>query len=277
MEMRLGRNPNDHKPAHGFTPVVLTVVTHLPELTGYHACRFEVVRTCLQSMRKGHEDLSVLVWDNGSCDAFRSWLTEEYKPDHLMLSSNIGKNAARSAIAGMLPHDKIMAYSDDDIYFYPGWLDASLDIFGAFPRVSVVTAYPLRVMFRWGCEKTIKKCKGLGTLEVGRLMPDAWDDDYAMSIGRDIAENRAMCAEDVDTRVTYNGRQAYCTAHHCQFIGLAGTVARVQMYEPLAMPDEKPFDKAMDAQGLRLATTERLARHMGNVIDDKLRSEIVCY
>jgi len=275
--MRLGRNPNDHKPAHGFTPVVLACVTHLPELTGYHAQRFEVVRTCLQSMRLGHEELSVVVWDNGSCPEFRNWLEGEYKPDHLMLSSNIGKNAARTALARMIPPDRMMAYSDDDVYFYPGWLEASLDLYNSFPRVSVVTAYPLRVMFRWGCEKTIRKCKSIGQVETGRLMPDEWDDDYAASIGRDVLENRALMERDIDYRVSHDGKRAYCTAHHCQFIAKAETVGRFEMYEPLAMPDEKPFDKAMDAQGLRLATTDRLARHMGNVIDDKLRSEIVCY
>ena len=141
-------------------------------MEGYHARRFEVVRTALQSMRRGNENLSVMVWDNGSCQEFRDWLTNEYGPDHLMLSSNIGKNAARTAMARMLPPDRIMAYSDDDIYFYPGWLEASLDVLNSFPKVSLVTAYPLRVMFRWGSEKTIKKCKTIGKVETGRLRAD---------------------------------------------------------------------------------------------------------
>jgi hypothetical protein len=41
------------------------------------------------------------------------------------------------------------------------------------------------------------------------------------------------------------------------------------------MPREQMFDKAIDEQGLlRLTTTERLARHIGNVIHPALREEI---
>jgi hypothetical protein len=39
-----------------------------------------------------------------------------------------------------------------------------------------------------------------------------------------------------------------------------------------AMGDEKPFDWAVDNAGLlRLTTTERYTRHIGNILDDELR------
>jgi hypothetical protein len=48
-------------------------------------------------------------------------------------------------------------------------------------------------------------------------------------------------------------------------------------YWPEAMADEKNTDIVLDKIGLRLATTERYARHMGNVIDDALRAKIDVY
>ena len=68
--------------------------------------------------------------------------------------------------------------------------------------------------------------------------------------------------------------KAYCTAHHCQFISPVSVIGRINQYATLALPDEKPFDIAMDDLGLRLSTVQRYTRHMGNVIDDKLRADI---
>jgi hypothetical protein len=48
----------------------------------------------------------------------------------------------------------------------------------------------------------------------------------------------------------------------------AGRLADVADYDPAAMGVERPFDEAIDRAGLlRLTTIERLARHMGNVLD----------
>jgi len=68
--------------------------------------------------------------------------------------------------------------------------------------------------------------------------------------------------------------RAYATSHHCQQIGYAGVVNKALEWNYEAMKSERPFDEALDRLGLRLATTQRLARHMGNVIDDHLRKEI---
>jgi hypothetical protein len=40
------------------------------------------------------------------------------------------------------------------------------------------------------------------------------------------------------------------------------------------MADERLFDITLDTLGLRLATTQRLTRHIGNVLHEELRKEI---
>jgi hypothetical protein len=278
--MRLGLNPLRASTApYDFHDVVLLVVTHLPTLDGYHAGRMEIVQTCLRTMREnaGREH-TFYVWDNGSCDAFTDWLREDFRPDFLMLSQNIGKNPARAAAIATLPLGAIVAYSDDDMLFYPNWLQPQIDLLVHFPNVAAVSGYPCRVMFRWGIERTIAWARKNGKLEQGRFIPKEWEDDYADSIGRDRNEQVQNTIKDVDYRVTFEGVKAYTTAHHCQFIGYVATV-RNAMYTDsastaMALDDEKQTDIRLDQLGLRLSTTERLARHMGNVMDDGLRADV---
>jgi len=274
---RVGSNPNKSSPATAtFRKLVLTCVTHLPNQEGYHADRLEVVQTCLRTMRAGAKlEHTLIVWDNGSCDALRDWLQFEFKPDVLILSPNIGKTAARTALVRMCHPKAVVGYADDDMLFYDNWLAPQIELLQHFPNVASVTGYPVRTSFRWGTENTQAWARINGRLETGRFLPQEWEDDFAVSIGRDIEQHRQGSDRDFDYRVTYNGKQAYCTSHHCQFIGRPDTIGKVLQYDGAAMGDEKPFDVALDTIGLRLATTQRLTRHIGNILDDKIRNEIM--
>jgi glycosyltransferase involved in cell wall biosynthesis len=253
---------------------VLTVVTHLPDLTSdYHRNRLEVIYTCLKSMRDGARmEHTLIVWDNGSCDPLRDVLSD--LADVVILSPNIGKTAARTSMIRMLPPETIIAYSDDDMYFYPGWLAPQIELLQHFPNVAAVTGYPVRTASRWGCEHTIAWAEANAKLEMGRFLPRSWEDDFCISIGRDPAWHAQSSERDREGRVTYNGKQAYTLGHHCQFVGYQERLVKAAVYDGKAMGDEKVTDRALDAIGLRLATTQRWARHIGNVIHDELRKEL---
>ena len=272
--MRIGSNPNRIASAKGFRPVVLIVVTHLPDTTSeYHKHRLEVIQTCLTSMRAGADmDHTLMVWDNGSCDALTLLLPD--LADVVILSPNIGKTAARTSMIRMLPPGTIVAYSDDDMYFYPGWLRPQIELLQHFPNVSAVTGYPVRTASRWGCENTLAWAREHGTLEMGQFIPRRWENDFCVSIGRDPVWHANESRRDREGRVTYNGKQAYCLGHHCQFVGYQERLVRAATWDDKAMGDEKPLDRALDAIGLRLATTDRHCRHIGNVLHDELRKEL---
>jgi hypothetical protein len=274
--MRVGNNPNKIAQVQPYAPIALAVVTHLPNMTtAYHSQRLEVVQTCLRSMREGvKRDHTFMVWDNGSIPELRNWLQFEFKPDVLILSRNVGKINARTSLAGMLPPETVFCYSDDDMLFADNWLEPQIVIGETFPQVACITGYPVRTAFRWGVENTIRWARKNGKLETGRFIPQEYEDDFALSVGRTPEWHRDYTKNDLDYRVTYNGKQAYCTAHHCQFIAHAGSLAQLGHYDNYAMADEKPFDIAMDKMGLRLATTQRVARHIGNKIDDSIRSQL---
>lgn len=272
---RIGRNPNANKPAPvRISNIVLTCVVHLPNFRGYHANRLEVVQKCLTSMRdNAGGTYTVIVWDNGSCKDFRKWVENEYKPDIFIKSSNIGKSAARAALFGMLDPDTIVNYSDDDMYHYPNWLSPQIKLLKHFPDVSCVTGYPVRTAFQWGVENTISRLKPT----YGRFIPQKWEDDFAVSIGWGKAHHAEYTKNGRDIIVEYKGMKAYATSHHCQHIGFAGllnTAAwRVMAYSSVSY--ERPYDVELDKMGNRLATLHRYTRHMGNVIDDDLRRDIL--
>lgn len=273
--MRVGTNPNRSAGADQWTDIILSVVTHLPNTEGYHSKRLEVIQLCLESMRAGAGgDYTVIIWDNGSCKELRDWLQNEYKPDVLILASNMGKTLAREAVARMLPPEKILTYSDDDIYYYPNWLQPQLKLLKHYPNVASVTGYPVRTAFRWGVENTVKRMSERGKITKGRFIPDEWERDFCVSIGREYEWHKQYTANDIDILCDYSGVNAYLTSHHCQFIAQAGTLAKASKLDGQAMGDEKPFDLALDKLGNRLATTQRLTRHIGNVIDEELRKEL---
>lgn len=276
---RVGQNPMRGKTApYDIKPVVLTVVTHLPDYVGYHGGRKDVIAACLRSMiDNAGRDFSLIVWDNGSCDEFLGWLETSIKPDILIRSKNVGKTTARSCLARMIHPRSIMAHSDDDMLFYPNWLQPQIDLLEHFPNVACVTGYPVRTAFRWGNENTLAWARENAKVEAARFIPQEWEDDFAESVGRDPKGHRDYTVKDIDYRITYNGVSAYATAHHCQFVARAETVARLLQYDGMAMGDERAFDIEMDKLGLRLATIERLTRHIGNVIDQRMMQEIIQY
>jgi hypothetical protein len=276
---RVGRNPNTNLLASPMPSVLMAVITHIPNTTGYHKDRVNVVQLCLESMRaNAGADAKVMVWDNGSCGKAQQMLLS-FGPDYLVLGENIGKSNARKAILGMFPGDTIIAFSDDDIFYYPGWLRASLDVLNKFELAGVVSCYPVRTQFNWGNDNTVdwaEKMPGV-KVERGRFIPEIWEEEFSRSIGRDEKFHKEHSAKVEDIRATWGDERVYLTAHHCQFVGYADRIIVGAEYNDRAMPSEKYFDIAIDDAGLlRLTTIDRYARHIGNVIDKDIRKEATC-
>lgn len=270
--MRNGMNPNRLAKVNGHPPIVAAAITHLPNMQGYHEKRLEVIQASLTTMReRAGVKCAVLVWDNGSCETFRYWLMNVYKPDYLILSANVGKASARASIVRMFDDDTVIGIADDDMYYYQGWLSACLKVLTTYPKVGQVSCYPVRTQQRWGNSHTLAWAQVNADLQVGRFIPEQWDKDFCTSIGRDYVKHLMMTTHDRDYLITYKNVQTYGVAHHCQFVGITGILKPFCRFDDDAMGDEKPFDNAVDAGGyLRLTTRERYCRHIGNVLDKEL-------
>lgn len=275
--MRVGNNPLKFKETNEpNNKIVISAVTHLPNYEGYHAQRLEVVKLCLESMRKnaGVDDIQVAIWDNGSCNDFRKWLLGKYKPDTIVLSRNVGKMSALKGLSGMFNKNTIMSFSDDDMLFYPGWLEASINVMRAFNVPCVVSGYPVVTAFRWGCKNTIDWGKAHGEVAKGKLIPKQWDIDFCNSIGRNYDDQIRTTVADFQYKMKYHGVEVYLTSHHCQYTTFVDTVHKYHWFSNMALEDEKPFDIALDENGvLRLTTAKRYSRHIGNIIDDDIMGE----
>jgi hypothetical protein len=221
-----------------------------------------------------HREHTFMVWDNDSGEEFTWWLQSKFDADILILSKNIGKNQARAAAIQMMPLGSIVCYSDDDIFYYDNWLNPQIELLNHFPNVACVTGMPIRTMQRWGNENTLKWARANAKVKQGQFIPREWENDFADSIGRSHEKHIEMTIKDFDYLIEYDGKQAYAHAHHAQFIGYVAQIRNAIIpQDDMAMSDEKPTDIALDKVGLRLCTTQRYTRHIGNILDDNIRKE----
>ena len=125
--MRKGQNPAKFinrvaKPER----ITVAVLNYIPFLSGFYAQTLDVLKTCLGSIW-AHTDLhyDLLVFDNGSCQEAVDFLLnaqDEGKIQYLILAEkNQGKGGAWNIILNAAPGE-IIAYTDNDSYFYPVWL-----------------------------------------------------------------------------------------------------------------------------------------------------------
>jgi hypothetical protein len=273
--MRVGNNPMKNQMAPCALPTrVATVITHLPNLAGYHAGRLEVVKACLMSMRR-FGDVPVMVWDNGSGEELRAWLIDEYQPEWLMLSGNMGKLSARAMMVRMFPGETILGFTDDDMLFYPGWFKAHVDLLEEFPNVGMVSGWRVRVAFEWATDATMRWAQAHADVSVGQFISVQEEREYARCVGLDVNEHLKRSGAADDVLIEYQGMRAFATAQHCQFVAYAGRIAPFCVPSRGAMGAERGFDEAVDRAGmLRLTTEKRFARHMGNVLDEGLIAEM---
>lgn len=272
--MRVGQNPvkaleRIAPPA----PVTVVVISYIPFLSGYYAHSLDLLKMCIGSLRettKGEADL--MIFDNGSCVEVSDYLLGQQATgaiQYLTLSErNLGKPAAWNFAFAAAPGE-FVAYADSDVYFYTGWLQASLDALKAFPQAGMVTAMPILTPEKYSTAtvKWAKKQRGV-KVERGQLL--RWEDfwRHARSLGDAEDAARSFYAENPAIRLSYRGKHYYAGAAHFQF-----TARKSVLQEVLPVPADRPMgrvrllDEAINAKGyLRLSTEEWFVQHLGNQI-----------
>jgi glycosyltransferase involved in cell wall biosynthesis len=273
---RIGINParhrvSDYRPAR----ITLAMLVYMPHLTGYFENRLDVVRLSLASMLR-HADLpyDLLVFDNASCDEAQQYLRrlqEEGAVRYLLTSSeNIGKLGALRLIAGAAPGE-LVAYADDDTFFYPGWLSAHVALLDGFPNVGMVSGSPEKTLFDHGIDATLRYGQTDPETELtrGHRIPEVWEREWAEALGKDPADFLAHVREIQDIRLRRRGLEAYATACHNQFVAPRDVLRRLLdgEWSGRLMGGLNELDNGFDAMGfLRLTTTDRTTRLIGNIL-----------
>ena len=222
--MRIGQNPAKFvkevaKPAR----ITVAVLNYIPFISGFYAEALDVLKVTLDSIRDSADlPFDLLVFDNASCEEVRQYLLDEHQAGRiqfLILSEkNLGKGGAWNVILAGAPGE-IIAYTDSDAYFYPGWLSRSLQLLESFPNVGMVTARPFRTKpelytqtLAWG-----QATPGV-TVEEGQLVPFETFREFDLSLGQSEAEIKEHYETSQDVRLVYQGITAYAGASHWQFM-----------------------------------------------------------
>ncbi len=267
--MRVGQNPAksiDHVPQP--ERVTIAILTYIPFLSGYYEQSLEVLKTCLGSLWENTAlPYDLFVFDNASCQEVRNFLQEAQQQGRIQYLVFQGAPG------------EVIAYADSDIYFYPGWLEQSLEILDTFPKVGMVSSRPLRTPETYYTSTLAWAQDNPGvTLETGSFM--SWEiyQEHTDSLGVSVEQAREWYQTTYDRRVQYAGKTAFIGAAHFQFVAnkqVLNTLTPLKMDRP--MGQVRSLDEKLNEAGyLRLTTAERLVKHLGNRLSGSepgLRSE----
>ena len=287
--MRIGKNPYKGKAGEGqaykTSEVTICMTTFIPHFLGYYKERFEILKISLASLVKNTEgDFDIMIFDNGSCDEVTAYLRSCLHQgiiDFLVLSgNNLGYNGALSYFYESAP-GSIIAYSDDDVFYHPGWLDESLKILRDFPEVGYVTACPMRYHFGNNDDVTTSLPQRHPEIQVEPSEWDSnWDRIHLNSLGANYEANRERL-ESMDIPIYRNGEtSAYPVATHFQYVIRKETAEKLLPFgkENLMSSDagdevnnmEIILDKKLNSLGfVKLSTTRMLTEHLGNALSDR--------
>jgi hypothetical protein len=270
--MRIGQNPAKSINAVAQPKkVTVTMVTHVPFVGGYHQESLDILEASLTSLSEHTQHpYDLMVFDNASGREVREYLLDAQahgRIQYLLLSEqNVGKAGAWNVLFGAAQGEYV-AYADSDVYFYPGWLSALMQVMEVFPKAGMITGMPLlnpeefsSSTLRWaGLHPEFK-------LERGHLLP--WDDfwRHAGTLGGDQEKARAFYDRHESICLYANDHKYYVGAGHFQFLA-----PRKVLQQVLPIPSNRPMgevrqlDIAIDESGyLRLSTSEWWVEHIGN-------------
>jgi hypothetical protein len=190
---------------------------------------------------------------------------------------NIGTLAAIRMIARMSPR-ALLAYSDDDVFYTRGWLEAQLALLAAFPEAGVVSGAPTVDGALHAITSTLRVAgEAKSGMELGEAhLPEEWEVDWALSTGRDPNERRRFVRGTPIPTIRRPGALAYVGAPHFQLLGRVEAIAAglPQEWPPSLMGGLREFDEEVDRAGyLRLSTSSLYCRHMGNAVSSPMRRE----
>ncbi len=279
---RLGMNPNRGRTsAYRPSRVTLALLTYLPAEAGYFADRFAVTRLSLESLRAHTPpEYDLLVFDNGSDDRLTAYLQAQQRRgliDYLLLSRrNVGKLNALRLIARLVPGE-ILAYSDDDVFFLPGWLDEHLTLLETFPRVGLVSGFYIRSHVGYAMQSSEAfAARPEVRLRRGLLNEPRWEQHYCDNMGRSQAQYARETEGLEDMEVTYRGATAFLSAGHHQFVAWREVLLEAlgADWSPQLMGGMVALEERLDAAGyLRLSTRQPVTRLLGNRISPQMAAE----
>ena len=280
---RYGMNPARNKNiSYEPSRVTAAIMTYIPNLDGYFTHRLDVLKLSLESLIHTTSDqVDIVILNNGGCKEVRDYLDlqlEAGRIDYLIHSrQNLGVIGGLKILFNAAPGE-VIAYCDDDVFYYPGWLDAHLDILENYPNVGMISGAPVGYSSEHALSAIENFIGGnppdLNVVEKPRV--DEWEESWAISTGRSVAEHLAAIQKTPNIHITYNGVESVQSAKHFQFVTPKEVINKAFSpdWSGSLMDGLVALDESVDRMGyLRLSTPIRYARHLGNTISDDIIAE----
>jgi glycosyltransferase involved in cell wall biosynthesis len=283
--MRTGQNPSKSGiPAYKPQQLGIALLVYIPFKEGYFKNSLDILKFQIESIYKNTaQKFDLLVFDNGSCPEVvhaLGELREDGYIEWLVLSkNNLGKVGAWNWIFASMPNE-LICYADSDVLFRDGWLENSLAILNAFPNVGMVSAQPTFHDVLEGKGRAHLALQEDNNFEFGSYHPDRKIvEEYCNGIGAD--DKLSSIFFDMDLPCVSNksnNSNAVIGATHMQFIipqRVARDVVPLPVRKGLHRAETTSLDRRIDELGyLHLSTKSSYVMHMGNVINEKLLSEV---
>jgi hypothetical protein len=280
--MRIGQNPaKSSKTVARPQRITAAVLNYIPTLNGFYSEMLDVLKVSLSSLREtAGQDFDLLVFDNGSCEEVLQYLADEKQAGRiqfLMLSEkNLGKGGAWNIMLAGAPGE-IIAYADNDVLYYPGWLSRSVQILETYPNVGMVTSRPFRTdadLHR----STVTWAEQTHEVQIERGNFIAWETflEFDLSLGKPEDEIRERYKNLQDIRLTYRGIQAMVGASHWQFVARKSVLSQFLPFDmDRPMGQVKQLDSRMNEAGLlRLMPVEPLVMNISNSLQGITRPAV---
>lgn len=145
--MRIGTNPIKESGVLTLArPCRVVVPVYIPERAGYFSESLEILQMCLESLHlTAGNNVAITVVSNGCAQEVLTALESMFARgwiDQLVLSrENLGKTGAIASVLKGAP-EELLAWTDCDVLFKLGWIEAVVKVFHAFPECGAVAPFP---------------------------------------------------------------------------------------------------------------------------------------
>lgn len=252
----------------------IIVPVYIPSKEGFYSDAFQILQFCLLSLTTtlpaGKANITVI--DNGSAADVRDWLLQllvERRIDQLVVNRvNRGRRDAIFA-AARAAYEPFVTFSDADVLFEHGWIEAVEQIFRHFPEAAMVCPFPSHHVRHLHCVATWLRY--FGKLRYGPVVGEADMRQFALSTGK--PERYSPSELSGQWYIDRAGVKAVIGASH-----FAVTCRKSLMRCIPPEPDliglgvdgagARALDRAPDKLGnAKLSTARAYVRHLGNRLE----------
>lgn len=242
--------------------VSLCLVTYSPDHL-YYKGRREIVDLCIRSMLAGaHASRELIIWDNGSTPEYKEFL-KSFHPAVFVESENVGGYNARRAMLG-IARGRYACITDDDVLFSREWFKEQMEILHNFPG-HVATGIPRN------CRAEVEPIvRGMENVKLyrGMILPPRWYTELIQA-GFIHSPNQSRFKDYIIERGNIRG---WLVKMDTQILGRRDFLSVFHdHYEEKTIANSGGICERMSEAGvLQIATLQRTAWHIGNVIDQSV-------